>query len=397
MKLLSAAEIEVLFSDLESDRVERKRGFATNKDRIRQAICAFANDLPGNRQAGVIIIGQDDDGSCANLSIDDPLLLDVGGLRGDGNILPFPVMRVDRTTIKGCTVAIIVVDPSDQPPVRVDGRTWIRVGPRRALATVEEERRLSEKQLWRNRAFDMRPCNGATLADIDVSRIEREYIAVASSPEIQRENNRSIEDKLRALRLLTPLGAPTNAAVLLFGFEPRQFFPAAYVQFLRIDGTELTDPIRDQKEISGTVPDQIRQIEEVLRLNITTAATIGVGSRVESPDYPFVALQQLIRNALLHRNYDSSGMPVKVYWYRDRIELMNPGGLYGEVTPVSIWKNVTAYRNPGLAEGLKVLGLVERFGYGLPRARQALMENGNPDMIPQFEPGYVLFTLRAAQ
>ena len=84
-----------------------------------------------------------------------------------------------------------------------------------------------------------------------------------------------------ALRFLTPQGAPTNAAILLFGYDPQNLFPDAYIQFLRIDGVELTDTIRDQKKLTGTIPDQLRQIEELVTLNITIGARIGSRARSE--------------------------------------------------------------------------------------------------------------------
>ena len=130
-------------------------------------------------------------------------------------------MSVTREEIDGCTVAVIEVSPSTQPPVRLEGRAWIRVGPRRAIATAEEERRLTEEQVWQNLTFDARPCADASLDDLDLHRFETEYV------------------------------------------------PSA-----------------------------------------------------------------------------------------DRIEIMNPGGFYGEVNPDTIWRNVTACRNPLLAEGLKSLGVV---------------------------------------
>ncbi|WP_225773699.1 ATP-binding protein [Inquilinus sp. Marseille-Q2685] len=306
-------------------------------------------------------------------------------------------MSVGRHVIDGCTVAAVIVAPSTQPPVRVNGRSWIRVGPRRATATPEEERRLAEKQTWQNLAFDARPCADATLDDLDLIRFEAEYVPSATSPEIRRQNGRSTEEKLRALRLLSRDGKPTNAAILLFGKDPRSYFSGAYIQFLRLDGPALTDPIIDQKEISGTIPDQARQIEELLKLNIRTATTIGGTQRQERSDYPIEALEQVVRNAILHRTYDASTMPVKVYWYSDRIEIMSPGGLYGGVTPETIWLNVTAYRNPSLAEGLKTLGIVERFGFGLVRARQVLAENGNPPLGYQFLENFVLFKVEPAQ
>ena len=395
--MLTDDEIAALFRDTESDRAERKRSFQAAADKVRQAICAYANDLPNHRRPGLVFIGQEDDGSCSAIDIDDKLLKILGGLRSEGLILPFPVMSVTRREIDGCTVAVIEVAPSTQPPVRLDGRTWIRVGPRRAIATAEEERRLTEKQVWQNLTFDARPCADASLDDLDLNRFEAEYVPSATSPEIRWENGRSTQEKLRALRLISRDGRPTNAALLLLGKEPRQYLPGAYIQFLRLDGPDLVDPVLDQKEVAGTVLDQVRQIEELMRLNLRTTVAIGGARRREQPDYPVEALEQLIRNALLHRTYDASTMPVKVYWYSDRIEIMNPGGLYGEVNPVTIWQNVTAYRNPLLAEGLKSLGVVERFGYGLVQARRAIEANGNPVLTTQFEPNYTLFRVEPAR
>ena len=389
--MLTDDEVAALFREMETDRAERKRSFQSAAHKVRQAICAYANDLPNHRLPGLVFIGQEDDRSCSGINVDDELLKTLGGLRSEGLILPFPVMSVTRREIDGCTVAVIEVLPSTQPPVRLEGRTWIRVGPRRAIATAEEERRLTEKQVWQNLTFDARPCADASLDDLDLHRFETEYVPSATSAEIRRENGRSTQEKLRALRLISRDGRPTNAALLLVGKEPREYLPGAYIQFLRLDGPDLVDPILDQKEIGGTVPDQVRQIEELMRLNLRTPAAIGGSQRREQPDYPAEALEQLIRNALLHRTYDSSTMPVKVYWYSDRIEIINPGGLFGEVNRDTIWQNVTAYRNPLLAEGLKSLGVVERFGYGLIQARRALEANGNPPLTGQFEPNYTLF------
>jgi len=395
--MLSDAEIISIFRGTELDLVERKRDYKSNADKIRQAICAFANDLPDRRRPGVVFIGQNDDGTCAGIDVGDELLKTLGGLRSDGQILPFPVMAVTRKEIDGCTVAVIEVAPSTQPPVRVDGRTWIRVGPRRGTATPEEERRLAEKQTWHNLTFDARPCLDASRNELDLIRFEGEYVLSATSPEIRRQNSRSTEDKLRALRLVSHEGKPVNAAILLLGKDPRAYFPGAYIQFLRLDGPNLTDTILDQKEIGGTIPDQVRQIEELLKINRRTTARVGGPQRQQQADYPLEALEQIVRNALLHRSYDGSTMPVKVYWYSDRIEIINPGGLFGEVTPETIWQNATAYRNPLVAEGLKNLGIVERFGFGLLQVCLLLKENGNPPLGFQFEPNFTLFKVEPAR
>lgn len=156
----------------------------------------------------------------------------------------------------------------------------------------------------------------------------------------------------------------------------------------------MTAPIRHAREISGPILDVVRQTEELLAANITVSVDVHQGLVEERrPDYPFVALQQLVRNAVLHRTYESTHAPTRVYWFSDRIEIHNPGGLYGQVTPENFGQGVTDYRNPLLAEAMKVLGLVQRFGMGIPLVRSELAKNGNPEPKFEFQPTSVLVTV----
>jgi len=386
-------ELPALFRLPESDRVERKDNLA---DRVRQAICAHANDLPNHRATGVVFIGQRDDLSCSGLVVDDQMLLVLAGLRSDGRLLPFPTMHVRKATIDGCNVAVVEVEPSDNPPVRVDGRTWIRVGPRRAIATAEEERRLVEKRRWGSLPYDAHGVRGAALDDLDLQRFQLEYLPVAVSPEVLAENQRTQDHQLRALRLIHPNGTPTVTAILVLGVEPRRWIPGAYIQFLRIDGVNLADPISDQRELAGTLADQLRRIDELVKLNIRRPAVVGGAVRGESADYPEEALRQLVRNAVLHRTYEGSNAPVRVTWFMDRIEIQSPGGPYGQVTKTSFGTpGVADYRNPTIAEALKSLGFIERFGVGIPIARERLRANGNPPPEFTVEDAHVLATVRS--
>jgi len=177
--MLSDTELEAIASDLESDRGERKSSI-NDSDKIHQAICAFANDLPDSGQPGIIFVGMKDDGACANLAIDDELLKQLGGMRGDGTIQPLSIMSVRKVNLHGCEVAVVEVQPSYNPPVRYHGRTWIRVGPRRAMATAEEERRLTEKRQAGNLPFDQQAVPGATLDDLDLDMFRDEYLPAAA-------------------------------------------------------------------------------------------------------------------------------------------------------------------------------------------------------------------------
>jgi len=180
-------ELEVLLQDLESDRVERKAS-AADGDKIRQAICAFANDLPNHQRPGILFIGVHDDGSCAHLAITDELLRTLADMHSDGNITPFPTMTVQKRILNGCELAVIAVEPADAPPVRYKGHVWVRVGPRRAIATPEEERRLTEKRRANDLPFDIQPIPSATFEDLDFDLFRRVYLPSTLPSDILEQN-----------------------------------------------------------------------------------------------------------------------------------------------------------------------------------------------------------------
>ena len=90
-------------------------------------------------------------------------------------------------------------------------------------------------------------------------------------------------------------------------------------------------------------------------------------------------MQQFVRNAVLHRTYEATNAPVRVYWYDDHIEIMSPSGPFGAVSAESFGApGLTDYRNPNIAKALRVLGYVQHYGAGIPTAERELKRNGNP-------------------
>ena len=119
------------------------------------------------------------------------------------------------------------------------------------------------------------------------------------APEVLEQNQRSIVQQLRSLRLVTD-DTPTWGALLGLGRDPQAWLPGAYLQFLRIDGHALTDPIRDQKALTGRLDDVLRRLDELLELNVAIRTDVTAGPReIQRPDYPIAALQQLARNAVM--------------------------------------------------------------------------------------------------
>ena len=393
------AELEALIRDVGSELVERRETLGDDAPaRIREAVCAFANDLPDHQRPGVVFVGVRDDGSPSGLPVTVCVLQQLADIKTDGNIVPPPTMTVEKRILFGASVAVLTVQPSEAPPVRYRGRTWIRVGPRRATATAQDERVLAEKRRHRDLHFDARPVAGAGLADLRVGLFQDEYLPAALAPEALAANDRTLEERLSSAKMIVSPEdpTPTVAGMLVLGRRPCDHFPGAYAQFLRIAGTEWGGAVLDDARCEGPITDVVGRLDDKLIAHNRTAVDF-VSDRLErrTSDYPLPALQQLVRNAVMHRTYEGTNAPVHVYWFDDRIEIGNPGGPYGAVNAKNFGEpGMLDYRNPMLAEAMRVLGLVQRYGFGIPAARRELRENGQPEPEFRVDPGHVRCTVR---
>jgi len=392
-------QMESLLADLESDLSERKANWKGGAPETgRQAVCAFANDLPDHQRPGVLFVGAENDGTPSGLTITDELLRTLSDIRTDGNILPPPSILVEKRLLKGAEMAVVTVQPSDTPPVRYKGRIWIRNGPRRAIATSQEERILNERRRFRDIPFDVQPLPDCDLSAISRVLFEQEYLPSAFAPDIIASNERTYEQRLAACRMIASAEKPTPTilGLLVLGVSPRDWIPGAYIQFLRIDGNVLSDPIQDEVLIDGDLSQVLRRIDDKIDAHNRIQVDITSGRReFRTMPYPRVALQQLIRNAVMHRTYENTNAPVRVTWFDDRIEISNPGGPFGVVTRENFGcPGITDYRNPNLADAMKVLGFVQRFGVGIQIAKAELEKNSNPDLEFQIELMTVLAIVR---
>ena len=402
----SDQQLEAMMADIESELVERKeslRKAPAKKDgpieKIRQAVCAFANDLPGHRRPGVVFVGVRDDGTPSGIEVTDRLLQRLADIKTDGNTLPPPAMSVTKRTLAGCDVAVVTVEPADAPPVRARGRIWIRVGPRRAIADAQDERILNERRRHRDAPFDVQPVPNATLSDLDLRRFEEEYLPRAFDRELLAANDRTAEERLAAAKMITSVDQPTPTVVglLILGIRPQDFIPGAYIQFLRIAGTEFPGDVVDETRCSGPIASQLARLNDKFEAHNRTAIDFTSARReVRRSTYPAAALRQIAYNAVMHRTYEATNSPVRVSWFDDRVEIVSPGGPYGAVTAENFGQPwVADYRNPSLAESMRVLGLVQRFGMGISIARRALLDNGQPEPGFRIEPNWLHCTLRA--
>lgn len=389
--MIDEAQLLQLATDIESFRVERT--VSTNDiAKFCEAICAFANDMPGSRLPGYLLIGiNDKTGAPSGLTVDDKLLQVLAGLNSDGNLLPSPAIIAYKVSLSSGIgdVAVVEVQPSDIPPVRYKGKVHIRRGPRKGIANESEEKLLAERRTAGNLTYDAQPCIGATIADMELDLFALTYRPEAVDPEVIAENQRPLEVQLATLRFFD-LGknCPTHAGILLFGKNPLYFEPNAFIQYVRYDGADAGSDIVSEHSFSGDLLSVLRELDSFAK-SLPMARPIPESALREKLvyDYPPVALRELLMNAVMHRAYDQPSS-TRMLHFRDRIEISSPGPLYGIATAANFPRQ-TSYRNPVMAEAMKVLGFVNRFSRGVERAQAALKDNGSPPV--EFEFGDTFF------
>lgn len=381
--MLQEDQLRALMADLESSHVERTIS-VNDTAKFSQAVCAFANDLAGTRQPGYLLIGVDDrTGQPSGLTVTDQLLQNLAGLATDGNILPPPALIAHKISLGTAgDVAVVEVQPSEMPPVRYKGQVCVRRGPRKGIANESEERLLAERRTAANLTFDAQPCLGATLDDLALEMFQINYLPLAVDPEVIAENHRPVTHQLASLRFYDlRRNVPTYAGIILFAKDSRAWLPDNFVQYVRYQGTDLSGDILAERRFGGDLFSMLRELGDfAATLPLTRPVATTPMRETLVPDYPSAALREFLFNAVMHHAFDAPSF-IRVLQFDDRIEILSPGPLYGYANPNN-FPHQTSYRNPIIAEAMKVLGFVNRFGRGVERAQRALEKNGNPP--PEF-------------
>ena len=164
------------------------------------------------------------------------------------------------------------------------------------------------------------------------------------------------------------------------GHDPQYFIPGAYIQYVKFAGTTRATKVLKENRFKGNLVSMLKELEYFIKYSIESKRPEFVSILREEPriNYPWEAIRELAMNAVMHRAYNGNNSPIKFYEYCDRIEIDNPGNLYGKVN-LENFPNETAYRNPNIAEIMLNLGYVNRFGSGVNTVSTLLEENkSNP-------------------
>ena len=375
--MISKEEIRLLLGDIESERVERTTS-TSDTDKFAKAICAFANDLSNKKLPGYLMVGAYDNGTLSGLKVTDEMLRNLAGLRSDGNIQPKPALMVEKVSFPEGDLALVEVIPSKNTPVKYKGVIYVRIGPRKAEANEEEERILREKSEVKSPTFDITPCEHSTMDDLDLDLFKKEYLPKFVKTSVLKSDKRTVKQQLASLRLFDlTFDCPTVAGILLIGKDPKHILFGSYIQYVQYAGRNRASKVLNEREFSGNLLTLLKELEAFIKYTIQKQRPVFVSVLREEMriNYPYEAIRELALNLVMHRNYRTNS-PAKFYEYSDRIEMDNPGNLYGKVHPDNFPKE-TDYRNPVIAEAMKTLGYVNRFGRGVDTVQEELEANKN--------------------
>ena len=242
---------------------------------------------------------------------------------------------------------------------------------------------LEGKDLLRFGPFDVAPCFGAEMDDLDFARMARFIRAARRIRQFPLDEDTSPEDLLGHLNLLNK-GRLTNAAVLLFGKAPQRFLISSEIKCAHFHGTMVAKPIPSYQVYKGTVFDLVDQAVDFVLSKIA----LSVGTRAESVEAPIAyeipkeVITEAIVNAVAHRDYTDSSS-VQVMLFADRLDVMNSGQL---PPPLTVEKLRVAHEslpgNPLLAQSMYLRGYIERMGTGTVDMIRRCAKAGLPE--PEF-------------
>ena len=374
----------------EFQTVEVKRSKMQATERLFDTLSSFSNQDDG----GVIVFGLYEGDSFAVTGVDDVQELQKSVMNQCEQMEP-PIRAVFTVTeIDGKNVVSAEIPPIDitERPCFYKGKgrlkgSYVRVG--------ESDQHMSEYEVYSYEAYrkkyqdDIRPVERAAISSLDSEKLA-EYLKLlkADKPNLSRLDDSQIMELMSIVRD----NKPTIAAELLFGLYPQAFFPQLGIIAVSVPGTEIgdtdTDGSRfiDNQRIEGTIPDMVEDALQFVRRNTRKKTIIDpdTGKRRDKTDYPVKSVREALLNALVHRDYSihTEGMPVQLSIFADRLEITNPGGLYGRLTLDTLGKIQPDTRNQVIATALEVMDITENRYSGIPTMRRELKEYGLP--APEF-------------
>lgn len=318
-----------------------------------------------NTYGGVLLLGVEDDGHISGMKegIAEEWISNISANSINPSICP----KIEIQTIEGKKIAVITIEKGKHKPYQtIEGKYWIRIGSTNRTATKEELSRLFQEAGLVH--FDLSPIDSSSIEDLDPNKLHEywnthysiNYEKLYTDEKVKLLTNANIllewEEKIVC----------SLAGILIFGKRPQQKVLQASVVFAAFHGNELTDSLADKKEIIGTLPEQIEQLQSILHLLTPTPSQIENYKRIEFPEIPQKVLRELLVNAILHRDYSIRNRKTMIQLFSNRLVIASPGRIANTLDIEKIKVGNSAPRNMLLLKFMDNLRYIDGLGRGIP-------------------------------
>ena len=383
----------------ETRRLELKAAESGCPKRLYDTLSSFSNQDEG----GIIVFGVDEKNEFNECGVYDPQDLQKKINEQCLQMQPAirPLLTVAEKGGKNFVSAEIPGIDITERPCYYQGKgrlkgSYVRVG--------DSDEPMTEYEIYSYEAFrkkyqdDIRPVQRASLSVLNRDLIDA-YIARLKT---NKPHLASLRDEdVCNLMSITRNGEVTLSSLFLFCNYPQAFFPQLCITAIALPGNEIGElgpsgeRFADNQRIEGNIPEMLDQAISFVRRNMRNKTIINpdTGRREDRADYPITAIREAVLNTLVHRDYSihTEGMPIQIVMYQDRIEIKNPGGIYGRLRVDQLGKMQADTRNPVLATAMEVLGLTENRYSGIPTIRKSMADSGLGEPIFKDERG--IFTV----
>ncbi len=351
------SEIYQILDQGENSSVEFKSS-AVRSESLAREIVAFANS-----KGGVILLGVEDDASITGLSDDknwEQWVINISRTNINPSIhLDFEILDIENKLVG----LISVPKGKDKPYQANDGKFYIRVGSTARIATIQELMRLFQESGVFH--FDAMPVEQTSWKNLNSSKLSEYFEAYTVNYE-----NLSDSEKISLLKnsdILSENGKCTVAGLLLFGINPQKYLKMASISFAVFNDTQMSSELINKQNIEGTLDYQIDTAVALIRNHIAVPSDIIDNKRTSTRKaFSEKIYRELVVNACCHRNYSIDGSKIRIFVFKDRLEVISPGRLPNTVNVEKLKSGVSYAVNPVIVKFMENLNYMDKLGRGLP-------------------------------
>lgn len=354
-------EFMKLIAKGENEHIEFKSGDMST-DLVARVVSAFLN-----RGGGRLFLGIGDKGELVGVP-DAPDLARRIESQLPKLVSPLALWTVEQLSVSNKNVLVVEVPEGMDKPYVAGGAIYFRHGDRAIPATRDEISALIHKRSEASQRWERQIALGADFEDLD-EKLIHETARMAVESERWQGSPDEPEAFLHAFGLVAH-GGVTNAAVVLYGRNPARIIPQARVRLLVMPEGKVGDHYTVDKMFDGCVLHIAQQIPVALAAyagGVESTFSSEDWQRNDRPRYPTTALREGIMNALVHRDYESSGS-ITISISADALRISNPGGLPDELKLADLKRDHPSLpRNPDIAHICFLHRLIEKLGRGTQR------------------------------